>query len=310
MPRQAFLVTIILPLANQQTISTQANLTVCAATPAMRDSIVDLLGDFNNKAITPDNWRAFLAYPWRSSQSPYGFVMLDGAEIVGFIATIVSPPVSSNSPERLCNISSWILRKDYQGRGRGFQLIQELLKSPHCTFTNMSPSPNTLKGLRALGFVDLEESQTIFTPATYARSIFATLRVEITDEKAALSSRLSPQEKTVFDPHSTCPVQHFHLSTPTGSCYGMFKVSSVGKYSVAQIHYVSDPDVFAASAGHLAVWLMRRHGALKTIIDTRMLKNRRIPLSVRRPIPGAKLYLPGRIAKQDIPNSFSEIVLL
>jgi hypothetical protein len=293
----------------QQDTGTQS-LRVSPATPAMLEGILKLLEGFNNKSITPRDWQLFLNYPWRDPHSPFGFVLIDRGEIVGFIATIFSPTFSNNNSERLCNISSWILKREYQGRGLGFKLINELLKSSHCTFTNMSPSPATLKGLKNLGFIALEESQTVITPLSYASSIWKTRKVTITEGNKIERESLTPEELTVFENHLPYPCNHFHIRSAKGNCYGIFRVSSVGKYRIAQVHYLSNVDAFISTAGHAALWMLRKHRALKLIIESRMLKGRTVPLSVLRTTTSAKLYRPGAIAKEDIPNCYSEPVML
>lgn len=56
----------------------------------MFEEIHQLLLDFNNSDITKDDWRNLFSHSWKGDDDQYGYVLVDGGKIVGFLGTIFS----------------------------------------------------------------------------------------------------------------------------------------------------------------------------------------------------------------------------
>ena len=76
------------------------------------------------------------------------------------------------------------------------------------------------------------------------------------------------------------------------------------------MHFISNPAMLAR--GWPAVWraLWRRHRAVFGECDSRLLRGVEVPGSQRRRLSIPRLFRSDRLRPEDIPNLYSEMILL
>src|SRR5438132_1360038 len=69
---------------------------------------------------------------------PFGFVLVDDDEVVGYIGTICSRRVIGGRQEKFCNVTSWVTDKNH--RQQAIMLLTPMLKLAGYTITNQAPA--------------------------------------------------------------------------------------------------------------------------------------------------------------------------
>lgn len=275
------------------------------------EAITDLLGEFNNTMITKEGWKHFLCYPWRDVGFPPGLVLRADGVIVGFVAAIFSP--ANKVAHRFCNISSWILKKPYRKKGLGFELVRELLKFKNVTFTNMSPSPVTLKGMQELGFIPMPSNQYVITPLTLLRNFWRSpWYVSAIQGSENLLRELGEKERKIFIDHQGYANEFVLVRWKNQEVFLIYRKSSVGKYSIAEILYASDPETFSKLSAALSIWFLLKLKIPKLIVSTRILSGGKISFAESKPSASVRIFRPfdSSIESDQIPNLYSELVML
>src|SRR5262249_27867371 len=113
------------------------------------------------------NWEPCFNYPWKLAQFPYGYAMVDGNEIVGFLGTMFSARRVNGRKAIHCNIHTWIVDDDFrfrlgaEGKGAGRHLIAPLIEMKDVLITALTPSPRSKISCERSGFVSLDEDQVV-----------------------------------------------------------------------------------------------------------------------------------------------------
>ena len=95
-------------------------------------------------------------------------MLVDGDEVVGFVSTILSERMIRGETVRLCNTSSWIVKREY--RAHSLALHAKVIADKSVTVTNLSPTLQVLKLLEKLGFTLMDKSERIILPVVTART--------------------------------------------------------------------------------------------------------------------------------------------
>jgi hypothetical protein len=264
-----------------------------------------LLAGCKNPSITSAMWRRLLAYPWRDRDDSFGFVLKDGSKVVGFLGTVFTPRDATG--RRVCNMTSWIVEKAYPTAGA--YLLREFLALENCTLTNLSATAAIARALRGLGFVDLDTSAILLTPArALTPSLLARTRILI--DGGQLLGILDERGQRVFRDHSTYPCRQVVLETRTGPCHVIFNLRRSGRFKTAWVHFLDDPATFREAAAVFSLWLLFTHGATRLVVEKRLLRGLSIRNGAEIPGPQPRLYRPAGASPEELPNSYSELVML
>ena len=76
--------------------------------------VCPLLQEFNNPKISKEQWKNLFSDYWNFQGSHCGYKLMDGSNIVGFVAYIFSRKRINGKWEKFCNLSSWIVKKEYR----------------------------------------------------------------------------------------------------------------------------------------------------------------------------------------------------
>src|SRR5215468_5831498 len=76
--------------------------------------VYPLLLAFKNPHVKEENWRQLFVDHSGLQNDRFGWVLVDGDEVVGFIGTIFSDRTIRGQTVRLCNLSNWIVKQEYR----------------------------------------------------------------------------------------------------------------------------------------------------------------------------------------------------
>ena len=232
-----------------------------------------LLKNFNNSALAKEDWKQLFINHWKTDTDYYGYVLVDDKKVVGYLGMLFAIKVIKGEPHKFCNISSWIVQKQY--RNESFALLLQLLKLKTHTITIFTPNKATYLASKKLGFVDFETHSRVFIP-------FPTLKCLQTDcfiveDKEEVKKFLNQKYLKIYNDHLSFNCIHLWVKTKTNNFYIILtKVFKKG-IPAARIHFVSDLNSFKQILELLTIKLCLKLRVLIVIIDDRYVKNINIP---------------------------------
>jgi acetoacetyl-CoA synthetase len=276
------------------------------------ERVYPLLLEFKNPHLSKEHWRQLFVDHSGLQNDHFGWMLVDGDEVVGFVSTILGERTIRGETVRLCNTSSWIVKHEY--RAHSLALHSRVMADKRVTVTNLSAIPQVLKLLEKLGFTLMDKSERIILPVVTPRTF--TDRCEILMEAGAVECALEGERLRFFRHHQLPYNHHVLLRTPAGDCYLMMNrtlktIRGNWRLPFARVHHVGAPDIFVR---HLAKLVVRVAAALKVvaiIVDDRMLRGEVPWHSFMRPGGQRKAaFRSDKLAAEDIDGLYTEAVLL
>ncbi len=282
------------------------SIVIRAAGPSDVDGIALFLHRQMNDALSPDNWRRIMDYPWHADKPDLGQVAVDGDRIVGFMGKIFADREIGGRTERLCNMSSVYVDADYRRRGIGTGLHEAVTADPDVTYYVFDPSPyvRSVTTHPKLGFRVLDDKRYFWQRSGAARP-----GIDVAAEPAAILSRLTDGARRLVQDHAPYPVQPYLLQDGGEHCL-VFLYRRTSKRGDAQHEalYVGNPELFARYAQAFADWLLADPKAI-LMVDHRFLRGHPVAAEPQS-IPVPRYFKSTRLEAADIDHLYSEIPLL
>ena len=254
-----------------------------------------------NDRLSPSAWAAAFTPPWTVAAPNHGFMLLAGDEVVGVNAAIYSSRLVRGERRELCNVAA--LCVDEQVRPHAVRLIRSILKQPGYHFTDLSPSGSVVELDRRLGFQPLDTATALVVNVPRLDRRFGLLT-----RAADIEARLEGVDATLYADHrSAAAARHLVVTRGADHCYVVFrKDRRRGLPLFASILYVSDRALFADAFGTVSSHLLRRHGAVCTLVEQRVAKVS-APLSRMLARPRPKMFKSDVLTADDIDDLYSEL---
>jgi hypothetical protein len=276
------------------------------------ERVYPLLLEFKNPHLNKEHWRQLFVDHSGLQNDHFGWVLVDGDDVVGFLATILSKRTIRGETVRLCNMSNWIVKHKY--RAHSLSLHAKVVADESVTVTNLSPTPQVLKLMEKLGFTLMDKSERIILPVVTAQTFMD--RCEILTEAGAVEGALEGERLRLFRDHQLPYNHHILLRTRVGDCYLMMNRSLKTirgnlRLPFARVHHIGAPDIFARHLEKLVVRVAASLKVVAMIVDERMLRGAAPWHSFIRPGGERKgAFRSERLAAEDIDGLYTEAVLL
>jgi acetoacetyl-CoA synthetase len=261
-------------------------------------------------------WEPVFEYRWKLPEFPYGYAIVDGETIAGFLGTLYSRRVVDGESVIFCNMSSWIMGAEYRAMKIGSKLLSPILQAEKLLITNLTPSAAHRKSYEKIGFQVLEEEQ-ISIPVVprlgangNGRRIGNRL---VTFDKQEIRNRLRGDDLKIFEDHENLPCVHLLVEDAKSGryCYGVATTSVVHKLKfigarLLNLCHLSDPDLFAQNMKLVKKYLWVSGRFVFVRYDSRLLRKRlsRVEFKNR----GLRLYRSNGIAAPRVDNIYSELI--
>lgn len=283
------------------------------------EEIFPLLADFNNPHMSKDDWRQMLfTYPWQS-ESRHGFGYYADGKVVGFMGAIFSTRQVGGRPERFCNLSTWIVKKEF--RGTSILLTRRLMDElvGH-TLVGFTPAPTTCAVFSRLGFVPLESEQLLLFPLGGPRDLWGAMQGSFAVSPGKVASGLAgagageqSKDATIHKDLASCRRIHHILLTRGGRrCYIVARRETRKRLPVAELLYISDREFFWNNRLLAHAGLFRATGTPVLAVDGRFADPRQGHHKLAVKVPRQRIYRPSRpeIGVTDIDGLYSELMIL
>jgi hypothetical protein len=276
------------------------------------ERVYPLLLEFENRNLTKENWRQLFVDHNGLQNDHFGWVLVDGDEVVGFVSTILSERAIRGETMRLCNTSSWIVKPGY--RAHSLALHAKVTADKSVAVTNLSPTLQTLKLLEKLGFTLMDKSERIILPVVTPRTF--TDRCEIITEQSTVAGALRGERLRFFWDHQLPHNHHVLMRAAEGDCYLMMNrtlktIRGNLRVPFARIHHIGASDIFVRHLEKVGVHVAAALKVVGMIVDDRMLKGTVPWHSFMRPGGVRKAaFRSERLTADDIDGLYTEAVLL
>jgi len=253
-----------------------------------------------------DSWRQLFVDHWGAGEGHFGYVLIDKERVVGFLGIISSNRYLRKRIQKICNITSWIVQPKY--RNAGIQLLLPLLSIRNCTLTNLTPNRQVYKILTALGFKEFERSCRLIFPIPASRQFVK--KCILTADRDIIGQQLDDDNLTIYNDHLSFKCIHQLLISNHGYCYMVISRTLKRGLPFANIHYISDFNLFVEYIERIRLYLCARLKAVALIIDERILKGKKIRFSAKFRLQAPRLYKSDILNADDIDGLYSELLVL
>ena len=247
------------------------------------EPVAEFLHAHLNARLSTSDWSRAIRAPWSETPQPnHGFMLLRDSEVVGANLAFYSSREIDGSRENICNLAALCVRDDL--RAHTVRLVRALLKQRAYSFTDLSPSGNVIAMDERLGFRRLDTS----TTARLNLPIRKPRDLAIVSDHDEIERLLSDDDLRIFLDHRHCgAAEHVVIRTGSRQCYVMFRIDRRKRLRIfASLLYVGDHALYVQHGNHLGGFLLRRHRAVVTLVEGRLIGS--------RPVPGPQVELRGR----------------
>jgi hypothetical protein len=287
--------------------ATSSNVRLERVRPDMFDEIYRELLLLLDPRKPVEEFRRIFEYPWRTDEDYVGFALFDGRQVAGFIGLIFSELVVENRPERFCNVTSLIAKKTHGAEAA--LLLFPLRTLREYTITNLTCNHTAYRLFSRLGFSVLDERRTILYPSRASFSSGRAAEWTVVHEAEEIRPHLGPEHQRILDHHIPY-AEHLLVRRGERYCYIVLTLGRYRLFPSARIHFVSDQAVLAESWPTVQRSLWRRHRAVLAQCDSRLLRGVVLPGSRPTAMSIPRLYRSDRLRPEQIPNLYSELILL
>lgn len=267
--------------------------------------VYELLKEFKNRNITREDFELLFSHPWKSEENDFpGFVMTDNDKTVGFLGTIFSKRMINDKPESFCNLSSWIVKKEY--RMHASMLLMKAFRLKGHTITNFSLRNEKLVSIfTKCGFQPIENSITILLPMPSSLK-----SIQITNNQDEIKPILDKKDLALFEDHKNLPCFHVLMQKNNSYCYIILSKARKKIFKFNRIHYISNPQLFVEHSTAINTYIRKLTRAPLTSIDSRFLGNEKTPYSFKYNLKTLKVFKSKNLTPNQIDSLYSEFILL
>jgi hypothetical protein len=187
----------------------------------------------------------------------YGYVLTDGANIVGALLQIYSTVPGTERPYVRCHMASWCVKEEYRAFAGLF--YRKALSAKDVTFLNTSARPVAIPSIIAQGFQSYSNGQFASVPVLHAIGAGGSRGVRVVDARLDPQVPFDPAEAQVLADHASygC-ICVWCVTAERAYPFVFHKRAFKGVLPGAQLVYCPSLASFARFAGPLGRFLAKQ----------------------------------------------------
>lgn len=261
------------------------------------------------------DWEPVFNYSWKLDNFPYGYAILDGGAVIGFVGTIFSERVIGGEKLVYCNLCTWIVDDQSNGaRSIAPALMFPVMKMKEVVITCYTANAIAQKCFDKLGFKRMDMKQIVVSTIPSFSVSAGRDALQVTLDLKEIRQHLNDRDLSILDDHRDLMCPHFLIrDTDTDQyCYGIGTTSALRRrflsgWKCFNICYLSDAAFFAEKITLITKHLRKeRHVALLRY-DSRLICQRLSTLEYKMPTVRLS-FGADRFNGGDIDNLYSELV--
>ena len=278
------------------------------ATPEDFNMVYPLFARFKNPNLTQNDWQQLFNNCFENDEGFCGYLMEHNGDIVGYLGLLFSKRIIGGIEKKFCNLTGWVVKKEF--RSKSLLLLFPALKMTDYVFTDFSPSREAQTILKKFGFNELESIVHISLPVISPHKLFFKKSVIFSHTKDIQNELLSSEPLSkIFNDHLQFKCKHLLIKTKTGLCYIVYTKVRRKKIPVAQLHFISNPQVFSDYIDTIKVFLIRTQGVFIILIDSRFTM-KRPSFSIEHKLPIPRLFKSKSLSAREVDGLYSELIAL
>lgn len=277
------------------------------ATLDLFDRIYPLIESFGIEGVSREDWFQLLSKHWFPDHDHFGYVLMEGEQVVGFLGASFSERNIGGNRFAVCNLFCWYVWEDY--RKESLLLLRPILNLPNMTITTLTPSQVTSIIFERFKFEKLERQVMIFP---LLPSLSLQTGIEFVTDPLLIESQLAGDDKKIFVDHSFAPCCHL-LLTHRGQkeyCYLIYNRVQKKGLHFTQVCFISNKDLFASSFARVKWFFLRQKRTVFTVVDKRLIKGCKVGLGFNYTLRYPRLYRSDTLQPEEIDNLYSELLFL
>jgi len=271
------------------------------------EDCLPLLKQLDQTQTRVKDWRELFKTHWPRQEKQFGFALMNDERPVGFLGTVFSDRSINQTQERFCNITSLIVEGKY--RSATLMLVNHYARLKSCTLTCFTPSREVSAILKKFGFKELSKKFICILPIPFI-SLFIRKQFKIYFNPEEIEPKLSRQDRQFFEHHKKFHVHHILIQSDDEYCYLIATRVKKKGLNFELIHYLSNPDLFAQTAGFLAWKICWRFKSVGILAYDSYLNNRSIFPSIKITLPRPTFYKSNSLKRDQIDSLYSEYFVL
>jgi len=264
-----------------------------------------------NSRVPLDRWRSVASPPWYTQPPSHGWIALDGGRIVGAMALVHSTRAIDGRLEKLCNIGSLYVLREYRGRGIARAIARDCSSDESITYFGIDAAPQTRAVLEPpeAGYRVLDRERYVWTPRHGREEGDGGFSVRKMPSSHCFLNDWTPAEQHILEHHLPLGMVPVSARCASGECRLLLWVRNKSSPTLYyEVFYASDYEAFGDLGQQIADHLIPP-GTGVLAVDARFYD---------RPPPGAEVeslkqarhYKSTRLAPHQIDLLYSEVPLL
>ncbi len=282
--------------------------TVQKATIEIFDKIFPLIEYFAIDGMERESWFLLLSKKRSARHDHFGYVLLDGDSVVGFLGAFFAERNIDGKLCSICNLFCWHVLEDY--RRESLLLLRPILNLQNTTITALTSSLGATVIYKRFKFKELEAQVKIFP---FMPSLSLRTDIEyLTDPDLIQSRLLIEEEKKIVTDHTFPSCCHLLLADRrTGEyCYLVYNRVRKKGLHFTQVCFISNKDLFVKIFARLQWYFLRRNRTLFTIVDKRLIGDSKPGPGYSYSLRYPRLYHSDTLQPEQIDNLYSELLFL
>lgn len=273
------------------------------------EKVYPLLLELNNPKISKEHWKRLFINHFGGQEDYFGYVLVDQDKIIGFAGLIFSERIINGKVQKFCNMTSWIIKKEHRGKGLGSLLLSEIIKLKDYTITALTAT-GTINMYKKHGFKELETSFKIIPPVPTLHSFSGKYKLEF--DNHSIKDCLNSRDLKIYNDHLKFKCINLIIKSDKGYCYIILNRIRTKKLPFAQIHYISDLNIFLEAINYIRLKLCLHLSVFGLWIEERFLRKQVIKYSFVSKFPyPSKLFKSDLLDKESITdNLYTELLAL
>ncbi len=266
------------------------------------ERVLPLLHQFENSTISDEQWKSLFENRWNHEEGIVGYGLENNGRIVGFIGLIFAKRLIRDEEITFCNISSWIVEKEF--RHESLLLTKPLLKMKDYVITSFTTIPDAYIVWKRFGFKDLGQHSKIFFPLPFFNS-------KLTSKKNdGIDTTLLPlSQKRILDDNICDFISFMNFSNQDENCLIAYKIKQIRKLPIAYIAYISNPEFLKKNIRSIIFKICLKNKVVGAYFEEFYCEGIDYSLIYNTGRPCPNVYKSEKLLPQDIDFLYSEFVL-
>ncbi|MDP4266856.1 MAG: hypothetical protein Q8880_05430 [Bacteroidota bacterium] len=276
------------------------------------EMVYPLLLDFG-KPDTSENrdiWKQLFINQWETDEDYTGYMLVDDNKAVGYMGYIFSRRKINSKTEKFCNMSGWIVKKDYRKEYK-MLLYEPAMELKDYTLTALFSTKAAHVLERRLGFKELDDCY-YYIPANINPLLLLFKRkIRIINDLNYIIKYVDDISSKIIEDHLKFKnLNHLLVETNEGNIYLTIKQLVRKRYlSFAEIYYISDKKLFKKYFDQIRYHLLTDLKYVGIVIDSRFIKGMNISLKYKVNYFVSNQYMSDHLEPEDVDYLYTERVI-